>query len=210
LPLVAYGLDTIFVFTEGQPWLGNDLNPHYRLAAYVEAMGWTYLVTGVVKYLVGRPRPYTPEALDRPELTFRPREDNLSFFSAHASSTFAVGAFVTEDVSRALRRGPLAHASPARRFLLGSLAPAVVGYGIPTLVALSRVIDQQHWATDVVAGAAVGALIAHLTYAAHFDDAGRPLRRAPGASVVFVPVMSHPGGPFAGAPTRGLSLAGRF
>jgi membrane-associated phospholipid phosphatase len=214
LPLVFYGLDTYFVFAQGRPRLvTDDFNPHYRLMAYVEVMGWTYLVTGAVKYLVGRPRPYTAQALDRPELTFKPREDNLSFFSGHASSTFAVGAFVTEDVSRALRRGPLAGASPLRRFLLGGLLPAVVGYGIPTLVSLSRVIDQQHWTTDVVAGAAVGALIANLTYAAHFDDAGRALLRHEalrGVQVSLVPALSNLSGPLVGAPSRGLSLVGGF
>jgi membrane-associated phospholipid phosphatase len=218
LPLLFYGADTFFLLRDGRPRLvTSELNPHYRLMAYLEVMGWTYLVTGTVKYLVGRPRPYTPQALDRPELTYKPREDNLSFFSGHASATFAVGAFVTEDVSRALRRGPLAGASPWRKFLLGGVAPAVVGYGIPTLVALSRVIDQQHWTTDVVAGAAVGALIANLTYAAHFDDVGRPLLRQESPThLALVPVLSSPAVPLGGQglsqglSPQGLSIVGKF
>ena len=110
----------------GRPLLAcHDQNPHHRLLAFVEAVGWTYLLTGMVKYTAGRPRPYTEAANDHPELRHRASEDNLSFFSGHASVSFAVGAFLAEDTSRYLLRGPLSEAAgagTARRLLLGRVA----------------------------------------------------------------------------------------
>lgn len=206
LPLLLYGIDTVALLRTGRPWLREgELNPHHHLLAYVEAAGWTILVSGAIKYVVGRPRPYTEGALDHPQLRQRESEDNLSFFSAHASIDFAVGAFVTEDVSRALRRGPLAGARPVPRFLLGWFLPALVGYGVPTLVGVSRVVDQQHWPSDVIVGGLTGALIAHLVYATHFDDAGLVRGRH---ALSLAPVVAT--GPAAGAGSVGLGLSGRF
>jgi membrane-associated phospholipid phosphatase len=205
VPLLLYGMDSVSLLRTGRPWLRQgDLNPHHHLLAYVEAVGWTLLVTGVVKYVAGRPRPYTEGSLNHPQLRRRDAEDNLSFFSAHAAVDFAVGAFVTADVSRALLRGPLADARPVPRFLLGSFLPALVGYGVPTLVGISRVIDQQHWPSDVIAGAMTGALISHLVYATHFDSEGRPRGRHALAPTPLIATQ-----PLLGA-TFGVGLSGRF
>jgi membrane-associated phospholipid phosphatase len=175
LPLVYYAADTWAVFGQGESLVaGSDPNPHHRLVAYIEAMGITYLITGVVKYSVGRPRPYTVEGNDHPELRRRRSEDDLSFFSGHAATTFGVGAFLAEDLSRAVRRR--LRGGIARR-LLGIALPYSLGYGLPTFISLSRVVDQQHWPSDVLAGALVGSLVANAVYALHFDTEGRPRRR---------------------------------
>jgi membrane-associated phospholipid phosphatase len=206
LPLLMYGIDTAALLRTGRPWLRpSQMNPHHHLLAYVEAVGWTMLLSGVIKYVVGRPRPYTEGSLDHPELRQRGSEDNLSFFSAHAAIDFAVGAFVTQDVSRALLRGPLAGSTPVSRFLLGHLLPAMVGYGVPTLVGISRIVDQQHWPSDVVAGGLSGALIAHLVYATHFDAEGLPRRRN---ALTLAPIMAS--GPTGVGPSAGLAMSGRF
>lgn len=214
LPLLAYGVDSALLAAGRGTLVSSDPNPHHRLMAYVEAIGWTYFVTGSVKYLVGRPRPYTAAALDRPDLAWKPSEDNLSFFSGHAASSFAAGAFVTEDVSRALLRGPLAGAGAASRLLLGRVAPALVGYGLPALIGVSRIVDLQHWPSDVLVGGLVGTLTARLVYAIHFDDDGRPRRRhGQSASRVFVaPVLLPPlvPGPSAHVAHVGLGLSGQL
>jgi membrane-associated phospholipid phosphatase len=192
LPLAAYGASTLSLALRDQPlWPGLDANPHHRLVAYAEALGWTYVITGVVKYTVGRPRPYTEGSNDHPELRSSRAEDNLSFFSGHASGTFAAGAFLAEDVSRLLLRGPLATEGPAARFLLGTLLPYALGYGIPAVVSLSRMVDQQHWPSDVALGALTGVLVSHLTYGSHFDAEGRPRRRRGPVTGAVVPLVER-------------------
>ena len=205
LPLLYYGADSWALFRSGQTVFAHgDSNPHHRLMTYVEAIGLTYLVTGMVKYSVGRPRPYTQAGNDHPELRRRRSEDNLSFFSGHAASTFAVGAFLAEDLSRTLRW----RAQPgASRVLLGTVLPYGLGYGVPAFIALSRVVDQQHWPSDVAVGALAGTLIAQVTYALHFDAAGNPRRRHPGgAGVAVVPLPPTA----AGGAGMALSVTGRF
>jgi membrane-associated phospholipid phosphatase len=175
VPLLFYGASSVSLTMTGAPWCPTgDRYPQHRLMAYVEALGWTYLVAGVAKYAVGRPRPYVVN--QHPELRQRASEDNLSFFSNHAASTFAIGAFVAEDASRRLRIA-LADQLPAVRFVAGTLLPYTLGYGVPALVAYSRLVDQQHWLSDVAVGALTGTLITHLVYDLHFDDEGRPRRR---------------------------------
>ncbi len=206
VPALVYGIDSWLVLAGGEPFFSGDPNPQHRLVAYAEAVGLTLFTTGAVKYLVGRPRPYTAAGLDHPELRRKVREDNLSFFSGHSSLSFAVGTFVAYDSSRVLLRGALADASPAERFWLGRALPVAVGLGVPALVAWSRVIDQQHWPSDVLVGSAVGAATAHLVYARHFDFQGDPRGARP---LALVPsVMPGP----IGDPSVGMTLAlsGRF
>jgi membrane-associated phospholipid phosphatase len=196
LPALFYATEATVRARTGQPWFaGADVNADHLAWAYVEALGWTALVTGVTKVAVGRARPYV--VLDHPELAESSHEANLSFFSSHASAVFCAAAFVALDTSDTLRRGRLARATPATRFFLGTLAPYAAAYGIAGLVGVSRVIDQQHWASDVLVGAGVGTVAAHLAYLAHFDGEGRPRRRlgtdalgAPGA-LALAPI---PGG----------------
>jgi membrane-associated phospholipid phosphatase len=224
IPAVWYGADTAALELHGRAWSRADANPHHRLFAYIEAAGWTYLVTGFVKYTVGRPRPYTEGSNNHPELRHKASQDNLSFFSGHASVSFAVGAFMAEDVSRYLRRVPLAGSSRLRRFLLGTLLPYTVGYGVPAIIGVSRIVDQQHWPTDVAVGAAAGALIANAVYALHFDSEGNPERRrvhtgggdarARGPRLALVPSLAPPiaGGRGHSSAPLGLTCAylGRF
>jgi membrane-associated phospholipid phosphatase len=169
---------------------------------------------------VGRPRPYTAAGNDHPELRRRRSQDNLSFFSGHAATTFAAGVFLAEDLSRAVRRRIRARST---RLLLGTVLPFSIGYGLPTFISLSRVVDQQHWPSDVAMGAAIGALIAHGTYALHFDAAGHPRRRHPardpsteprGASGPRGPTLTGLGPvPLGGGPAGGgfaLAATGTF
>jgi len=69
-------------------------------------------------------------------------DDHQSFPSGHASSSFAGAAAITSEVS--------AHWPHATRYV----APAL--YGTATLVGLSRMYNNKHWASDVVVGAAIG------------------------------------------------------
>jgi membrane-associated phospholipid phosphatase len=191
LPAIAYGLDavgrrrTCFSVT-------GDPNGDHRFIAYAQVIGWTALATGLAKTFVGRDRPYV--ALSRPELAGAAREDRLSFFSSHTAMLFAGGSFVALDVSRRLLSGALAGASPARRALLGRGLPHLFIYGTASLIALSRIIDQQHWPTDILAGAAVGLAIGQVVYRTHFDEDGQPRRRWGAPNATTVRLLPAPGG----------------
>ncbi|HET6148744.1 MAG TPA: phosphatase PAP2 family protein [Polyangia bacterium] len=202
LPGVFYGGEALWRARTGRTLReGGDQNPDHRFAAYAEALGWTTLLNGVTKVVVGRARPYV--VLNHPELADAGSEDNVSFFSGHSSVIFCAASFVALDASDRLRWRVLADAPPVERFLLGTLVPYTVSFGVAALVSVSRIIDQQHWASDVIVGAGVGTLVAHLAYVAHFDHWGRPRRR-----------LGADGGPPAAAAMRvvptgnGLALAG--
>ena len=190
VPALIYTADWLALDLRGAPLVfQGDRNPSHRLVAFVETMGWTYLLTGLVKYTAGRPRPYTEGANNHPALRRKPSEDNLSFFSGHASISFAAGVFLAEDISRYLLRAPLADDGPTTRLLLGRVLPNLLGYGVPSIIAISRVIEQQHWPSDTLTGAISGALIAHLVYAVHFDHDGNPQRRHKPGAGYLTPVV---------------------
>lgn len=99
----------------------------------VEAAGFTVVSTTVLKYAAGRLRPDETTRVDDW------RHSGTSFPSMHTSVTFAIGGVLAEsgnDDDRWLRR--------------------LLGYGIASAVAYSRVHDNVHWLSDVVAGAALG------------------------------------------------------
>ena len=201
LPAVFYGGEALWRARTGRTFFeGGDQNPDHRFVAYAEALGWTALLNGVTKVVVGRARPYV--VLNHPELARARSEDNVSFFSSHSSAMFCTASFVALDASDTLHWRVLADAPPVERFLVGTLVPYAVSFGVASLVSVSRIIDQQHWASDVIVGAGVGTLVAHLAYVAHFDHRGRPRRRLgadappPAATLRVVPTGN------------GLALAG--
>jgi len=110
----------------------------------------SWMVSGVIvsglKFLIGRRRPPGNEN----GYTFRPfsfRSRFRSFPSGHASSAFAV-ATVIADLSD--------------KFAVDFLA-----YNLATLAALSRIHDNEHWASDVFIGAAIGYFVAKKVSALH-------------------------------------------
>ena len=92
-------------------------------------------MTSVLKPLVGRARPPV-EAGAYAFRAFAGTDARHAFPSGHATHAFALAAGVADEV---------------RRPWLTAAA-----YGTAALVGWSRVHDDQHWASDVVAGAAVG------------------------------------------------------
>jgi hypothetical protein len=117
-----------------------DLGLHGTEAVFVSE-----LATYVLKGLMGRARPYvsgdtvpTSFALGR---GFGDH-DYRSFPSGHTSTAFAAAAAVTSETSRWWPR--------STKFV----APLM--YGGATMVGLSRMYNNRHWASDVVLGAAVG------------------------------------------------------
>jgi membrane-associated phospholipid phosphatase len=101
-------------------------------------------ITTVIKVTAGRQRPYVDN--DKPnnyELFRGLREEEYrSFPSGHSVMAFAAAAAVTDETHRFWPQS------------IWYIAPAM--YGGATLVALSRMYDNKHWASDVIVGAMIG------------------------------------------------------
>lgn len=100
-----------------------------RVLASVVAAG---LTTGAVKKLVGRLRP----ADTNDPFLFKPFSDHDAFPSGHATMAFALATSLSEEIEN-------------------RWATAVL-YTFATGTAWSRMNDERHWLSDVLAGAAVG------------------------------------------------------
>ena len=117
-----------------------DLGLHGAEAVFVSEVA-TYLLKG----LMGRERPYV--SADTVPRSFKlgrgfGNHDYRSFPSGHTSTAFAAAAAVTAETSRWWPRSTI------------FIAPLM--YGGATMVGLSRMYNNRHWASDVVLGAAIG------------------------------------------------------
>ncbi|WP_162052326.1 phosphatase PAP2 family protein [Pontibacter pamirensis] len=95
-------------------------------------------LTDILKRSIGRYRPSTTTDNEMFDTPFS-NSPHTSLPSSHTSTAFAVATSVATVYSKHRLVPPLA-------------------YGMATLVGLSRIHDNQHWATDVIAGAVVGYL----------------------------------------------------
>jgi membrane-associated phospholipid phosphatase len=105
------------------------------------------VITEVVKDVAGRSRPYV--TADTNPRDFKvgaglTNDARKSFPSGHATIAFAAASAVTTEVHRVWPRY--------------ALATGIVSYGIASAVGLSRMYQNQHWASDVVVGAGIGTL----------------------------------------------------
>jgi len=104
----------------------------------VESFVISGALVGLLKYSIGRARPYTGES----RLSFHPFSSTsryYSFPSGHSMSAFSVATVIAEH---------------SKEFLVDVLA-----YGMATLVAMSRVQKNKHWASDVFIGSVIGFFI---------------------------------------------------
>lgn len=118
-----------------------DLGLHGTEAVLV-ALGTGWLIKGIA----GRARPYVVSDTNSHDFElgrgFTGGEDYSSFPSGHTTAAFALAAATTAETSR---------------WWPGSaryVAPLL--YGGATAVALSRMYDDKHWASDVVLAAGIG------------------------------------------------------
>ena len=103
-------------------------------------------MTGLLKGALGRARPVrrrtTPTRTTSSSAAGFTTSDRQSFPSGHTTTAFAAAAAVTSEMRR-LQPEALWYVAP-------------VLYGGATLVGLSRMYHNKHWASDVVLGAAIG------------------------------------------------------
>lgn len=106
----------------------------------IKAMN-AFVISGVVvngmKYLAGRKRPYEDP------YAFKPFSGNDSFPSGHASTAFSI-----------LSVYAMEYGKPYSYFL----------YSLAALSSFARIYNGAHWTTDVVAGGAIGYLVARYVF----------------------------------------------
>jgi membrane-associated phospholipid phosphatase len=110
----------------------------------VEAVLLGSVEAGAIKVIAGRARPrVSPDNAANFQLLGGLRDDNhRSFPSGHATSAFAFAATVASETQRWW---------PGSRWIIGPIL-----YGGATLTGMSRIYNNAHWASDVMAGAALG------------------------------------------------------
>lgn len=129
----------------------------------LETFAVNYATTNVVKFAVRRPRPYSYDA-DSEVADPTENDARLSFFSGHASLSFAMAAAYA-SVFQARH--------PRSRFI----APVwVLGMTVASTTALARVAAGKHFWTDIIVGAAVGSAIGVAIPALHRRRSHGPLR----------------------------------
>ena len=102
-------------------------------------------ITGLLKGVMGRSRPFVTADTNPRDFKFLggfSGENRNSFPSGHTTTAFAAAAAVTSEVQRMWPR------------YTPYVAPVM--YGGATLVGLSRMYHNKHWASDVVLGAGIG------------------------------------------------------
>ena len=110
-----------------------------------EAIVLSGAITGLLKDVAGRGRPYVSADTNPHDFHIGRGFGNggyKSFPSGHATAAFAAAAAVTSESRRWW---------PHQQWLV-----APVMYGGATLVGLSRMYNNAHWASDVALGAAIG------------------------------------------------------
>lgn len=112
----------------------------------VEAIVLASAVTGAIKTVAGRARPKVDVQNSTDFGLFRGlgNDDYRSFPSGHTTIAFAFASIVSSETLR-WRSGS--------RWVVGPIM-----YGGATLAGVSRMYNNEHWASDVIAGAAIGTL----------------------------------------------------
>jgi membrane-associated phospholipid phosphatase len=113
----------------------------------VESIVFAGMLSGGIKMLAGRQRPYADITNPYNFQLWRGFSDDKyrSFPSGHTTAAFAFASTLTRET-----QFWWPHATP----YIGT-----VFYGGATLIGLSRIYNNQHWASDVMAGATIGTLM---------------------------------------------------
>lgn len=139
LPVLMVGLDALFSWREG----GSVETFLVDMLLVLEATFSALAVNQLVKFAVGRGRPYTVGASDEVLAGGHDLADNnLSFFSGHATFTFALAA---SAATVATLRG--------YRF---AWLMWVVGMPLAAATSILRLAADKHWTTDILLGSAFG------------------------------------------------------
>ncbi len=133
-PTAQFGLAGAFY---GAGWLTDSEKSRRIGGVGAAALAINGLATWGLKSAAGRSRPFTDSGPGR--WNGGGRDETASFPSGHTSMAFTMAAVVAEEYD----------------------SPAVdcLAYGLAATVGGTRIYQDQHWASDVVAGAALGLLV---------------------------------------------------
>ena len=120
----------------------NDKSKETAYLSY-ETFLWAGAIESTVKYVVGRERPFKTAN----SYSFIPFSGNYSFPSGHTTEAFAAATVFSEQYPHWYVYVP--------------------SYGIAASVGYSRLYANQHWFSDVVAGAIIGTSVSHILRKRH-------------------------------------------
>ncbi|MGV3622650.1 MAG: phosphatase PAP2 family protein [Archangium sp.] len=139
LPILMVGLDVLFSWREG----GSIETFLVDVLIVLETTFSALAVNQFVKFAVGRGRPYTVGASEEVYASGHDVADNnLSFFSGHATFTFALASSA-------------ATVATLRGYKFAWLMWAV-GIPLATATSILRLAADKHWTTDILIGSAFG------------------------------------------------------
>lgn len=145
-----------FTWPEGKP--AKDAGQDFLM--FHSGLMATKGVTGIVKGLVARPRPflhYYPDSAVQHDADFS--DSRRSFFSGHTSSAFYSSTYLNKRLRQIMRQR-----LDGEDYAHWRWAPSLVLFGWSSYVGLSRIQAYDHYFSDVVIGAAAGYLLAELFY----------------------------------------------
>jgi membrane-associated phospholipid phosphatase len=137
-------------------WLGGTLadrrNDQVAGRTATQSLLAASLVTGALKFTLGRARPYVTADTNSRDFKLNRGWGNdayRSMPSGHSTAAFAFATALSKE--RARVRGK-------------SASFDAMAYGSATLVALSRMMLDKHWASDILAGSAIGIASGLITF----------------------------------------------
>ncbi|MGH7654136.1 MAG: phosphatase PAP2 family protein [Gemmatimonadaceae bacterium] len=149
------------IVAAGALWLGarvlHDSTRAKLGGRALEALALSGIITGGVKGIAGRARPYADPGHPEDWALARGIRNGSyqSFPSGHATAAFAVASAITAELQR--DRSPIARwAGPAL-------------YTLAAVTAFGRTYYNKHWLSDVVAGAGVGTVSGLIVVRWHAD-----------------------------------------
>lgn len=130
-------------------------------------IGGTMLFTNTFKKSFGRERPFFKFADPARRATLSGDDVRESFYSGHAGTAFFAAAFadpVLADIIRTAHPDYALDGDAPWRMRLLRFGQALALYGLASAVGVSRIVDDQHFMTDVLTGALAGTVHGQLTY----------------------------------------------
>ncbi len=118
-------------------WTSDDDTSKETAYLSYETFVWAGAITGTLKFIFGRERPFKTDT----PFDFNFASSDSSFPSGHTTEAFAAATVFSEQYPK--------------------WYVVVPAYGAAAAIGFSRIYANQHWTSDVVAGAIIGTAVSH-------------------------------------------------